>query len=290
MIANRVELFAVRRVSRVGLAAAALLIFGTAAKAEDGIVVHGSGTATGRPTQVEMSANLSADAELAADAVVKFRDAKKRAVAAIAAVKNPDLSITPGGVSVGTGMDANAQMMAMRGMAVNNTTQKVRLSESNRIVLAHTDKLEPDELLEKLLKVIDVAKDAGFQIGPAPATNYYEMQIRAQEGEEASATVSFRMPDSSALREKAYKAAIDDAKAKAQKLAELSGGKLGRVLSIREEAPSKSDKDDSAAMMMMNIYGMLANKGNSEDKVLSGTTSGDLTLRVNLTVRFELEK
>lgn len=259
------------------------------AKAEEGIVVRGTGTASGRPTQVEMSATLSADAELAADAVVKFKDAKKRAVAAIAAVKNPDLSIVPGGVSVGGGMDANAQMAAMRGMPITSTTQKVRLVETSRLVLAHTDKLEPDELLEKLLKVIDVAKDAGYQLGPAPATNYYEMQIRAQEGEDANATVSFRMPDSTALREKAYKAAIEDAKAKAQKLAELSGGKLGRIVSVHEDASGK-DGNDSASAMMMNIYGMLANKGNSEDKVLSGGTSADLTLKVNLTVRFELAK
>src|SRR5207248_4260123 len=99
---------------------------------------------SGRPTQVEMSAVLSADAELAADAVVKFRDAKKRALAAIAALKNPDLTVIPGGVSVASGMDANAQMMAMRGMAAPTTTQKVRLAETSRIVLAHADKVEPD--------------------------------------------------------------------------------------------------------------------------------------------------
>lgn len=269
--------------------AAALSSGAIAARAEEGIVVRGMGTASGRPTQVEMSATLTADAELAADAVVKFRDAKKRAVAAIAAVKNPDLSIVTGGVSVGGGMDANAQMAAMRGMPVTNTTQKVRLVETSRIVLAHTDKIEPDELLEKLLKVIDVAKDAGFQLGPAPATNYYEMQIRAQSGEDANATVSFRMPDSTALREKAYKAAIEDAKVKAGKLAELSGGKLGRIVSVHEDSSGKEGNDTTSAMML-NIYGMLANKGNSEDKVLSGDTSADLTLKVNLTVRFELAK
>ena len=159
-----------------------------AARAEEGIVVRGSGSATGRPTQVEMSATIGADAELAADAIVKFRDAKKRALAAMAALKNPDLTIVSGGVSIGGGgaNDANAQMMAMRGIQVPAGGQKVRISETSRIVLAHTDKLEPDVLMEKLLKVLDVAKDAGFQVGPAPATNYYEMQMRAQEGEDTN--------------------------------------------------------------------------------------------------------
>ena len=258
------------------------------ALADDGIVVRGSGSASGRPTQVEMSATISADAELAADAIVKFRDAKKRAMAAIAGLKNPDLSVVPGGVSVGSGMDANAQMMAMRGMAAPTTTpQKVRLSETSRVVLNHADKLEPDELLEKLLKILDVAKDAGFVLGPAPASNYIEMQIRAQEGEAASATVSFRMPDASALRDQAYQAAIDDAKAKAQKLADLSGGKLGRIVAVHDEGTAKADPEISALMM---IYGATMNKVNADDKALSGVTSGNLTLRVNLTVQFEIAK
>jgi hypothetical protein len=235
-----------------------------------------------------MSATLSAEAELAADASVKFRDAKKRALAAIAGLKNPDLSIVPGGVSVGSGADANTQMMIMRGMAVPNTTQKVRLTETSRIVLAHADKLEPDELLDKLLKILDVAKDAGFQIGPAPATNYLEMQLRAQEGGEGGATVSFKLPDSTALREKAYEAAIDDSRTKAQKLAELSRAKLGRILSVHEEGSGKSDSD--VAPMIMYFYGALGNKGAAEDKSLSNSTSGDLTLHVNLTVQFEMAK
>ena len=97
-----------------------------------------------------------------------------------------------------------------------------------RIVLAHADKLGADELMDKLLKILDVAKDAGFQIGSAQATNYYEAMIRAQEGDTGnSATVSFRLPDPAPLRDKAYQAAIDDAKAKAKKLAELAGGKAG---------------------------------------------------------------
>ena len=44
--------------------------------ADEGILVRGTGSATGRPSQIEMSATLSGEAELAADAMVKFHDAK----------------------------------------------------------------------------------------------------------------------------------------------------------------------------------------------------------------------
>ncbi len=263
------------------------LLLSVAAFADDGIVVHGTGSATTRPSQIEMSATLMGEAELAADARVKFRDAKKRALAAIASLKEPELSMLPGGLSVGTGVGANAQMMMMRGMAVPNVPQSVRLTEVSRIILANTDKLEPEEMLDKLLKIIDVAKDSGLQIGPAPARNYYEMQVRAQEGQEGIATVSFKLPDSTALRAKAYKVAIEDAKSKAQSLADLSGVKLGRIISVHEDGAGAANAEQT---VVYNYAVRANNKDSGNDTSISSSTSGDVTLSVGLTVRFEIAK
>ena len=169
---------------RIFVSAAFLVLFALAAPsaaAEEGIVVHSSGSASARPTCVEMSARLSAEAELAADAAVKFRDAKKRALAAMTALKNAKLTVTPGGVTVATGMDSRSQqMMMMRGFATDNGGgQKVRITETSRIVLADADKLEADELLGSLLKVLDSAKDAGLSFTMPVTNDYYEMQARA---------------------------------------------------------------------------------------------------------------
>jgi uncharacterized protein YggE len=133
-------------------------------------------------------------------------------------------------------------------------------------------------LLDKLLKVLDVAKDSGFVFSQPYTNDYYEMQARAMEGD---IVVTFKMPDSSALRDKAYKAAIDDAKARAEKIAELSGAKLGRILSVQEGGTGENN--------MINAYVVYMNRrtGNTED-ALSGVTSGELTMRVSLTVQFEL--
>ena len=111
---------------------------GVAAAAEDGILVQGSGEATGKPTQVEITATLSGDSELAADAIVKFHDAKKKALAAIEALKNPNLEVVAEGIAINTPMEANAQMMAMRGQAVP-PTQKVQVEETSRLVLKNVD-------------------------------------------------------------------------------------------------------------------------------------------------------
>ena len=131
-------------------------------------------------------------------------------------------------------------------------------------------------MLSKVLKILDVAKDSGFQIGPVPARNYYEMQIRAQQGGDAAhQAVSFKLPDTAQLRERAYKAAIDDAKAKAQRLAELSGAKLGRIISVHDEGVGSSDSENAA--MVRYVYGMRAGK-EGEEKSIVGSNSGDLTL------------
>jgi uncharacterized protein YggE len=251
-----------------------------AAQGVEGIVVQSTGSASARPTQVEMSAKLAADAELAADAAVKFHDAKKRALAALAALKNSDLSVTPGGVTVAASLDANSQqMLAMRGISAGTTNQKVRIAETNRIVLAHADQLEPEELLASLLKILDVAKDAGFQFTLPPTNDYYEMQARAQEGQ---VVFLFKLPDSTILRKKAYKAAIEDAKAKAQELADLSSTKLGRILSV-VEGPGGN-------MQRVVYYNSAMNQAGGDDNALSSVSAAEVTLRVNLTVQFEIAK
>ncbi len=252
-------------------------------RAEPGIVVQGSGQASARPSVVELSGTVSGDAELAADAMVKFRDAKKKALAALTALKNPDLTVEPQGVTFGTSLDPNAAMMAMRGMPSTNTNSGCRLSETCRILLNNADKLEPDAMFDKLLKVLDTAKDAGFQFGAPPASNYWEMQMQSQNG---TTTVNFELPDSAALREKAYKSAIEDAKQKAKSLAELSGVKLGRIISVREGQLAGGDNSQT----IVNMYGIVNSKSDKSAQTLAGATSGELTLRVNLIVQFEIEK
>ena len=115
------------------------------------------------------------------------------------------------------------------------------------------------------------------------ASNYYEMQMQAGQG---NAIVTFKLPDPSSLRDEAYKVAIDDAKARAQKIADLSGVKLGRILSVTEGQPAS---DSPVASIYQIVYGGGIG-GKPVEKGITGQSSGDLTLRVNLTVVFEIAK
>ena len=198
-------------------ALASVLIFSGALAARgqsvEGIVVQGAGVAKGRPTQVELAGTISAEAELAADATVKYRDAKKRAVSTMEGLRNPSLSLDFSGFAINSALDANTQMMIQRGQMAGAPKTKIQVAESCRIILKDIDKIPPESLMDTLLKIVDTAKDAGFQFGSVASNNYYEQQARAAFG---NALVSFKIADNTPLRDGAYKIALEDAKAKAQ--------------------------------------------------------------------------
>jgi len=264
---------------------AAIVFAATSARADDaGITVAGIGTVKGKPTVVEIGSSVSGEGELANDASVKYRDAKKRAVAALDALKNPDISVESKGFAVNQATDPMAQQRMMQGMGADpNTKAKVQVTEELKELLKNADNLETEKLMETILKIIDTARDSGLTIGPGAMT-YYQMQMAAQNGQTMS-MISFKIPDPSSLREQAYKLAIDDAKAKANRLAELSGVKLGHIISVQDQDAGKNDSG------IYNYYYQMAqaNKDQS-DASLSSSVFGEIPLSVHLVVQFEIEK
>jgi hypothetical protein len=122
---------------------------------------------------------VSGEAELTSDAIVKYRDAKKKGVTALENMKIAGLEIESDGFSVNSAVDPNAQMAMQRGMPVQPGKQRVQVSERLRIKIKDADKLEPEAMMDALLKVIDTGRDSGLVIGPPPRQNYnyYEQQM-----------------------------------------------------------------------------------------------------------------
>ena len=181
----------------------------------DGITVIGNGEAKAKPTQVEISGLVAGDAELAADAIVKYRDAKKHAVDALTNLKLASLEIISQGFTVNQAVDPNMQMQMMRGMNPGaNAKAKVQVAEQMRLVLKDLDKIESEKLMDTLLKVLDTAKDNGLVVGPGLPQNYYQMQAAMQNGRGTS-MISFKLPDPKDLRDAAYKDAMENAKVRA---------------------------------------------------------------------------
>lgn len=250
----------------------------------EGITVTAVGTAKAKATSVELSTNVSANAELTADALVKFKDAKAKAVAALEGLKFSQLKIEPQGVAMNLAIDQQQQMRMMQGMGGTSTSKpRIEVAEQLKLVIKDVDKLQPQETLDMVLKVVDTIRDAGLNVGPPPPTNYYQMQIQAQSGRGA-AVVSFRVDDADPVREKAYQEAVDAARKKAEKLASLSGVKLGPVLSVKE-GPAQDAQNFNPYRY---AYGLMGN--DNEQSEVSGPVLGEIPVKIMLTMQFGIAK
>jgi len=151
-------------------------------------------------------------------------------------------------------------------------------------VLKDLDKIESEKLMDTLLKVLDTAKDNGLVVGPGLPQNYYQWQMAMQQNRGQS-MISFKLPDPKELRDAAFKDAMENAKARAARLAELSGVKLGKIISVREGAPSQNTN--------VNInYDPWGNaiRGQAEGSDLTSQMFTEIPLKVALTVQFEIVK
>lgn len=247
----------------------------TQAQQQTGITVSGQGQAKGKPSLVELQAQVGGEAELTADAIVKYRDARKRAIEAIENLKIPGLSIESEGFSVSQAVDPAAQQAMMRGMQPPGGKQQVSVTEKLRLKLVDVDKMEAEAMMDTVLKIVDTGRDAGLMIGPGQTNvNYWPPPPQPP-------MVAFKIPDPDALRAEAYAAAMKDARAKAEKLADLAGAKLGRVVSVSDATSTHATPNP--------YYGYIQQASNTLDE-LSGGVFGEIPLVARLTVNFELER
>jgi uncharacterized protein YggE len=250
-----------------------------------GITVSGSAEVKIKPDQVVIGAVVSGEAELTNDAMVKYRDAKKRAIAAIEALKLPNVKVEASGVSVSQAMDPNAAQMMMQGRAANIGKSKVRAMESLKITISEADKSTHDALMDVIMKLIDAGRDAGLQIGSAMPSNWYQYQMEMNNGGGGDQNIpQFKVTDVAAHRDEAYKKAMADAKSKAQQLADLAGVKLGRILSIH----ASTGKGNNNRVVYPWMYNGAPEP--AEEENLSSGTLEEIPLKVTLSVQYEIEK
>ena len=271
---------------RSAFAVMMLLALPRASAEQTGITVLGSGVAKGKPTQVQIEATVSGEAELTNDAMVKYRDAKKRAIAAVEGLKLPNLTVESTGVSVSEALDPNTQQQMMQGRFGTAGKPKVLTTESLKIVIKEIDKTATDALLDTVMKVIDTGRDAGLQIGPPMPTNWNQYNNMMNNGQGlGQGMLQFKIGDSSVQRDQAYKDAMEDAKKKAQRLADLAGVKLGKIVSVQDSMAMKNGNVNMAAWM--NAYG-----GGTQTDIsdLSSHMLTDISLKVTLSVQFEIAK
>ena len=248
-----------------------------------GITVQGTGEVYAVPNAVEIDLRTGATAEIAADSLVKFRDAKRRMREAYDALKLSGLTLDEMGLSLSVG-NPEAAMNAMRGMPTTaGVRNEVQVQSTFRLRLTGIDKLESEQVLETVGKLLDVAQDAGGSLGPSPAD--VNMAYRYGMSPSGSA-VRFIVQDLDTLRESAYEKAVADARLRAKRLARLNGVRLGGVLGVREVQVAG---DDSNISIQQPWGGVSTRASGAKAPQLISETFGEIPLKVVLSVRFDLE-
>ena len=247
----------------------------------DGFTVAGKGTAGARPNRLEIDLEVSAASEISADVIVKYRDAKKRLNEAFAALKMGNVAV-----------EEQALAVEQKGQAFNPYYMDTAPARKGKVEVQLTRKLvvtctgirgmDEEALLQLVARLLDVAQDAGGKVGGQAEVNPYSWRYGAQK----SGLVRFIVDDFDDLQEKAYQAAIADARARAGRLARLGGAELGPVLGVREilVPGEKAQQTQSIA-----FYGMPAEEDDAMPrKRLESAKFQEIPVRVELQVRFAL--
>ena len=240
------------------------------------ITVSGTGTTEVKPDVAEVHTSVTANAALAADAVKKFRENRRRAFELLHKLAIKDLGIEGRGpiitsVAANNNQQAGGMMFNFNvngaGVQANQQASGMNCNESLVIRVPRIDRLEDEDVINTLVQVIDACKDAGMVVAG--------VQFKSTRMETGKAT--------------AIRSAVDAARQKAELLAGLSHARVGPVISIQETsvapgglenlAQAVADSDnDSVTWNGLNI------------QATSSTPLAKITVRAAVSVEFALER
>jgi uncharacterized protein YggE len=238
----------------------------------EGFTVTGKGTVAARPNSVEIDLEVTASSELTADAIVKYRDARKKLQDAFAGLKLANVTVAERGLLVD--QKSNQQNMYFFG-GMPNTRNKTEVQLTRKLVVKASDirQMDEEKLLQEVSRLLDVAQDAGARIGSGNNMSPY-YYYRYGYPENAQGLIRFVLDDFDKLEEEAYEKAIVDARSRAERLAKLSRVELGQVVAVREIAVP-GDRTSN-------------NDGEVPRKRLEASKFQEIPIRVELLVRFEV--
>jgi uncharacterized protein YggE len=236
----------------------------------DGFTVTGKGHVIARPDLVEIDLDVNASSELTADAIVKYRDAKRRIHDAFAALKLKNVSIDERGLRVDQkGANQNPYWFDYQ----PNPRVKTEVQLARKLVVRASDirKLDEEGVLQLVGRLLDVAQDSGAKVGSSGnySPYYYYRYDMPMPG-----LTRFVLEDYDKLQEEAYEKAVADARARAQRLARLAQVELGPIVAVRElvvpDAGTGSAADEPPR------------------KRIETSKFQEIPIRVELLVRFEI--
>jgi uncharacterized protein YggE len=258
----------------------------TVAAPEAGFTVKGKGLAKAAPNALEIELQVAASSELTADAIVKYRDARKRLEAAFSALKLENVRVIEQGLLV----DQKSAVASPYYYDSPPARGKSEVQLSRRLIVRcdRIGGMDEEAVMQLVARLLDVAQDAGGQVGPSTSQNsnvyYYDGYPRSNPP-----LVQFVLDDFQPLEQKAYEQALSDARIRASRLATISGVTLGPVVSAREtvvpgESPSSAVTDDLSYLIARAIRP--ADESPAPARRLVSPRFQEISIPVELVVRF----
>ncbi|RLS51688.1 MAG: DUF541 domain-containing protein [Planctomycetota bacterium] len=253
------------------------------AQGRSGIAVKATGVVKMRPDVLELEGHVSGNAELAGDAITKYRSNRQRAVEAIEALQIPSLKIQAGRIDITAQMDQAAIQAMQRGMpATVSASRPLNVAEPLSIRIDGIDALTNEQIIEMLVKIVDAGKDAGVTLGAkdSPTYNPYTGGYNTS----GSAMARFRLSDVESARQKAFEEAMKNAQRQGERLATLSGLKLGKVRAITE-SPSTPQPQQQVNV----VYGFMPPNSEKEAELYTSSSLQEISVSAAIDVEFEVQ-
>jgi uncharacterized protein YggE len=253
-----------------------LMLSGTAAAADefDHITVTASGQASIKPDVAEVRATVTGSAAMAADALKKFQDNRRRAVEAIKKLKLENLSVDGGGLSMtSTGANANRMVQILGANQNAGTPGHITVTENLVLRLSAIDRMKEGEPAKAVSSMIDAAKDAGLTLGSSAGMQSELVRFRSTKLEDA--------------RTAAVQNAMQSARRKADSLAALSKAKIVRIASSREvTAPPVPTSVTNPLSSWMAMMGMAESGLSADADEAASTVLKPIPVNVTIEVQF----
>ncbi len=254
------------------------------AQGRTGVAVKATGSVKLRPDVLELVGQVSGNAELAGDAITKYRSNRQRAIEGIEALQIPQLKVEAGRIEITSVADQASQMAMRRGMpAAASSSRPLNVSEPLAIRIDGIDKLTNEQIIETLVKIVDAGKDAGITLGAnSGATQTYNPYTGSYEMP-GSSMARFRLSDVEGARQKAFEDAMKNAQRQGERLAKLAGVKLGKVRAINEVPASPTIQ-----AQQVNIYGIMTPDSGKEAELFTSSSLQEITVSASIDVEFEV--
>lgn len=258
-----------------------LLLTTTALGADDhGFVVIESSEVSVKPTRLEIDLSIGSEAEMSSDAVTKYRQSGRTVVDALKSLGIKNLKIENRGLEIATTSSA-AMPMVMPGAQATPSKTAYRAGGTVRVSITDLSGMSEQQIAEAASKILDVAKDNGAKANEPEAGNFLAMAMGGRG--QARPAVRFIVEDAAAARDQAFGQAFKKAQARAQRWADATGAKLGKLTGLEEQAAAEGAAANQVELMMA-MQGM--GKTAAGEGRLSSNSLGAMPVKVTIKARF----